>query len=90
MTSGINTVSVCPYHDGHDKKAKIERLVQEMLEAKVIRLVVTREEKRWDMIFCVDYKASNEATVKGKHPIPIIDELLDELMDVTYFSKLDL
>jgi hypothetical protein len=48
------------------------------------------KEKDGSMRMCIDYRNLNAVTVKNKYPLPRIDDLLDQLKDAKFFSKIDL
>lgn len=46
--------------------------------------------KDGDLRPCVDYRELNAITIKNRHPLPLIPEILDRLATAKIFTKLDL
>lgn len=98
LIPGAKPVNIRPYRYNPAQKNEIEHQVHEMLKSGVIQpsispfsspaLLVKKKDGSWRL--CIDYRQLNALTIKSKYPMPVIDELLDELASSAYFSKLDL
>jgi hypothetical protein len=98
LKPGMTAVAVHPYQYVHAQKAKIERQCANMLELGVVCpsaspfsalvLLIKKQDKSWRM--CIDYHELNNKTIKDQFPIPVVEELLDELRGATFFTKLDM
>lgn len=98
LHTGTEAVAVRPYCYAHIQKDELERQCANLLRRGVIRpstsafsspaLLVKKQDNSWRM--CIDYMALNAVTVKDKFPIPVVEELLDELKRAQFFTKLDL
>lgn len=98
LLPGAKPVNLRPYRYNPAQKDEIEKQVHEMLQQGVIQpsaspfsspvLLVLKKDGTWR--FCIDYHHLNAITVKNRYPLPIIDELLDELPGACVFTSLDL
>lgn len=98
LVEGSAPVNINPYKCSYLQRTKIEKMVREMLASGIIRhsqspfaspsLLVKKKDGSWR--FYVDYRALNAITVKNRFPIPLIEEMLDQLHGSSVFSKLDL
>ena len=48
------------------------------------------KKKDGSMRLCVDYQQLNKVTIKNRYPLPRIDDLMDQMVGVEVFSKIDL
>ncbi|KAJ1702741.1 hypothetical protein LUZ63_002520 [Rhynchospora breviuscula] len=98
LSPDAKTVNLRPYRHSYYQKLEIEKIISELLENKFIQpstspfaspiILVKKKDNTWRL--CVDYRKLNACTIKNRYPIPMIEDLLDELHGSKVFSKIDL
>ncbi|XP_010239158.1 uncharacterized protein LOC100830759 [Brachypodium distachyon] len=98
LVPGTSPISKRPYRMPANELAELKKQLQELQAKGYIRpssspwgapvLFVQKKDK--SMRMCVDYHSLNEVTIKNKYPLPMINDLFDQLEGASVFSKIDL
>lgn len=86
-----------PYRLAYSERNKVKEMIQEMLDSGIIvesnsayaSPIILVQKKTGDQRLCVDYRALNAKTVKEHHPLPRIEDQIDQLGGFEYFITLD-
>ena len=97
LVSRVSLPNTLAHRTNPNETKEIESQVQELLEKGLVQkslnpcvvlvLLVPKKDSKWRM--CCDCRAINNITIKYRHPIPRLYDMLDELHGSTIFSKID-
>ena len=76
---------------------ELKKQIEELLPKRFIRPSVSPwgvpvllvKKKDGSMRLCMDHKQSNKIKIKNKYPLPKIEDLLDQLLRASVFSKIE-
>jgi hypothetical protein len=98
LIPGASLLNYTPYMTNPEETKEIQRQVHELLDKGYVReslspcvvsvILVPEKDGSWRM--CVDCRAINNITIRYRHPITHLDDMLDELSGAIVFSKVDL
>lgn len=80
------------------EKDKLQIILDDLIEKKIIKPssseysspIVLVKKKNGELRLCVDYRELNKRMVKDRYPLPLIDDHLDSLRGMRYYTCIDL
>jgi predicted aspartyl protease len=98
LVLGDSPVSKTPYKMGTPELKELQMQLEELLKKGYIHPSVSPwgapvlfvKKKDGTLRMCIDFRKLNKVTIKNKYPLPIIDDLFDQLKGARIFSKIDL
>ena len=85
------------YPLSRDKQMELDKWLKEELEKRFIRVsksptaapvfFVKKKDGTWRPV--IDYRGLNSITIKNRYPLPLIPNLIDQLLGTTCFTKFD-
>ena len=97
IVEGTTPISRAPYRMIPTELKELNTKLQELLDKGFVRPSVSPwgapvlfvKKKDGTLRMCIDYRQINKVTVKNKYPLPIIEDLFDQLKGASVFSKID-
>ena len=98
LVPGATPVSRAPYRMSPPKLMELKMQLQELLDKGYIKpsvspwgaLVLFAKNNDETFRMCIDYRQLNRFTIKNRYPLPVIDDLFDQVRGASVFSKIDL
>lgn len=87
-----------PYRTSQAEREQVQRMIDDLKDAEIIEEsnspfsspVLLVRKKTGDIRMCIDYRAVNRQTMKQPFPMPRIEDQVDRLQGMRYFTTLDL
>nr|GFB50923.1 putative reverse transcriptase domain-containing protein [Tanacetum cinerariifolium] len=98
LIHGDMSAAKSPYRLAPTKMQELANQLKELQDKGFIRPssspwgapVLFVKKKVGSFRMCIDYRELNKLTIKNRYPLPMIDDLFDQLQGSRYFSKIDL
>ena len=98
LVPGTRPVSMAPYRMSASELVELKKQLEELLAKRFVRPSVSPwgapvllvKKKDGSMRLCIDHRQLNKVTIKNKYPLPRIDDLMDQMVGASVFSKIDL
>ncbi|GJX05204.1 putative reverse transcriptase domain-containing protein [Tanacetum coccineum] len=98
LIPGAAPVARTPYRLAPSEMKELAEQLQELTDKGFIRPssspwgapVLFVKKKDGSFWICIDYRELNKLTVKNRYPLPRIDDLFDQLLGSSVYSKIDL
>jgi hypothetical protein len=98
LLPGTPPISKRPYRMPVNELVELNKQIAELQAKGFIRPssspwgapILFVEKKDGTQRMCVDYRSLNEVTIKNKYPLPMIEDLFDQMKGASIFSKIDL
>lgn len=97
LVPGTRHMSMVLYRMSTSELGELKSQLEELLENKFVRPSISSQgaplllvkKKDSSISLCVDYRQLNKVDIKNDYRLPIIDDLMDQLVGSCVFNKID-